>query len=217
MNTFLHLDLLKNEERFSSSPVRLWAMMPLFSVLAALGLMLWWSLCAAVIHNQIALKADLEKEIANMKPAHNALLALRAQESDITAVTRQISLYQNARIPFGETLAKLAQSVPDNMQITEMRVPLPLPVAMDPKNPTLGPTNIFESVSLRFAGRITGERSSEAVNALLTALRTSAFTNLIRSAEIPKGAFRQDVNKSSEAVETLLFELTCDCVPRRFE
>ena len=98
-----------------------------------------------------------------------------------------------------------------------LRIPTPTPVAVDPKNPTLGPTNILESVSLQFAGRITGEHSSEAVNALLTALRTPAFTNLIRSAEIPKGAFRQDLAKNTVTGETLLFELTCECVPRRFE
>jgi Tfp pilus assembly protein PilN len=217
MNTALHLDLLKDEERYSSNPVRLRVMTPMLALFAALGIGLWWGLYALGIHNQSLLKSDLQNEIAELTPAYNALLALRAQEGDIAATTRQIQLYRNARIRFGETVAKVAQVVPENMQLTELRVPPPPPFVLDPKSSALGPTNTVELVTLRISGRTTGTNSSEAVNALLTALLTPAFTNLIRSAEIPKGAFRQDLAKNPGNREALLFELSCGCVPRRFE
>ena len=61
------------------------------------------------------------------------------------------------------------------------------------------------------------EHPSEAVNTLLATFRTPAFTNVFRTAVIPKGAFRQDVARDPESREILLFDITCDCVPRRFE
>ncbi len=218
MNASLHLDLLREEERYSSNPIRLRVMMPMLAVFGACGIALWWGLFAFRIHNQTVLKGELEKEVAGLAPAHNALRALQARELDLTATTRQLQFYLNARLLFGETLAKLAPCVPENVQLTEVRVPPPpAPLPLDPLHPTLGPTNTVEAVTLRLAGRTAGEHSSEAVNALLSALRTPAFTNIIRSAEIPKGTFRQDLARNPENRETLLFELTCVCLPRRFE
>jgi hypothetical protein len=73
-------------------------------------------------------------------------------------------------------------------------------------------------VTLRIAGRTAGEKASSSVDTLLAALRTPAFTNLIQTAEIPKGAFRQDTTaRNTGNRDTLLFEITCGCLPRRFE
>ena len=217
MTPSLHLDLLKDEERFGSSPVRMRVMFPLFAISAALGVSLWWGLVAFRVHNQTVLKSALEKSAAELKPAHNALLALRAQERDTSAAIRQIQFYQNSRLRFGETFLKLAARVPENMQITEMRINPPAPITIDPQSPTPGPTNTVEQVTLRLAGRTAGERSTEVINTFITALRTPAFTNLIRSVEIPKGAFRQEFGKDPQSREALLFELICGCSPRRFE
>lgn len=217
MTPSLHLDLLKDEERFSSNPVRLRVMLPMLFLFGALGMTLWWGLSASRTHNQLLLKREIEQSIAELKTAHDALLGLRAQEIDTSATISQIRFYQNACVRFGETFAKLAPCVPENMQFTEIRIPPPAPVSLDPQRPALGPTNIFEQVTLRLVGRTSGERSSEAINTFIAALRAPAFTNLIRSVEIPKGAFRQDIAKGPENREALLFELTCGCSPRRFE
>lgn len=211
----LHLDLLKDEERLSASPIRLRVMLPVFSLLAALGIAVWWSVLVARAHTLALQKAGLENAIAELKPAHTALLALRAEEQDTAATLKQLAYYKNARVVFGETFAKLADHVPEKVQFTELRVPPPPPLPpQDPKKPLLGPTNPVERVTLRLAGRTSGP---EPVNALFQTLRTPAFTNLIRSAEIPKGAFRQDTARNAANRETLLFELTCECAPRRFE
>ena len=215
MSSSLHLDLLKDEERYSSNPIRLRVMIPMTALFAAFSVALWWGLYAIRIHNQIQMKGELEQEISELKPAHNALLALQAQERDFAAEARQIRFYQNSRVQFGETISKLGLIVPAKMQFTEMRVLPPPPSPVDPL--TLGPTNTAEVVTMRIAGRISGERPSEAVDALFSALRTPTFTNLIRTAEIPKGAFRQDLAKDPSNRETLLFELICGCAPRRFE
>lgn len=216
MSKPLHLDLLKDEERVSASPIRLRVMLPVFSFLAVLGVAVWWSVLIARAHTLALQKFELENKLAELKPAHNALLVLRAEEQDTIAALKQLDFYKNARVVFGKTFAKLAGEVPEKVQFTELRVPPPpLPLPQDPKNPLLGPTNSIERVTLRLAGRTSGP---EPVKTLFQTLRTPAFTNLFRSAEIPKGAFRQDTTAFNPANRgLLLFELTCECAPRRFQ
>ena len=218
MRTPLHIDLLNEEERFSSSPIRLRVMLPLTASFVALCLLVWWSLLCLRVHNQIQLKGELQQAILTITPAHAAMLASRTQEQEFRAVIGQLALYRHSRVLFGETLSNLAENVTQNLQFTELSVPLPPPPpAIDPAHPAPSPTNTFEQVTLRIAGRTGGERPSEAVNTLLAALRTPAFTNLFRTAVIPKGAFRQDSVRNPANRETLLFEITCTCMPRRFE
>jgi len=216
MSAPLHLNLLKDDERFSASPIRIRVMLPVFALLTALGITVWWSVLSARVHSLELQKAATEANLAELKPGHDALLALRAEEQDTAATLKQLGFYKNARIRFGEPFTGLIPHVPDKLQLTELRVPPPPPQPPpNPKSLLPGPTNPVERVTLRLAGRTSG---SEPVNALLqTLLENPVFTNLIRSAEIPKGAFRQDTARSTASHEMLLFELTCECSPRRFE
>ena len=66
-------------------------------------------------------------------------------------------------------------------------------------------------------GRAGSSKPSEAVRALLDAFRLPDFTNLVRAAEIPKGAIRQDTARGAAVRDTILFEITCDCGERRFK
>ena len=224
MSASLHLDLLTDEEHVSPSPVRPRVMVPMLAVLAVLSIAVWWSLFAFRLHAATLQKGKLETNLAGLKPAHSEILRLRAEEKECDAALRQLGFYRNARIRFGETFARLAEHVPETLQLTEVRVPPPPlpppPPPVDPKAKVpllLGPTNLFEAVTVRLAGRAGGERPSESINTLLQALRSPAFTNLIVSAETPKGAFRQDTSQGASNRDTLLFEITCGCVPRRFE
>jgi len=191
-------------------------MMPVFALLTALGIAVWWSVLSARVHSLAIQKAETAANLAELKPGHDVLLALRAEEHDIAATLKQLGFYKNARVRFGETFAGLTPHIPDKLQLTELRVPPPPPLPPpNPKSLSLGPTNPVERVTLRLAGRTSGP---EPVNALLkTLLSNPVCTNLIRSAEIPKGAFRQDIARGMAKHETLLFELTCECSPRRFE
>ena len=47
----LHLNLLQDDERFGSSPVRARVMIPLLAVLAVVGLGVWWLLLIARVGN----------------------------------------------------------------------------------------------------------------------------------------------------------------------
>ena len=218
MSASLHLNLLKEEEQRSPNPIRLRVLFPTLAGGLAVACLLWWSLLAYRAHTQAAIRDNLKASIQELTASHAQVLALRAQEKEISAITRQLRLYERSRIRFGDALRKLPEDVPGNIQLTEMRVPPPPPPALDTKQPNLGPTSTVEKVSLRIVGRTAGEKASAAVDSLLAALRTPGFTNLVQTAEIPKGAFRQDiVNRNASSRDVLLFEITCECVPRRFE
>ena len=210
MKTPLHLDLLKEEERFSSRPIRLRVILPLFASFLALCLLVWYALLWTRAHSQVKLENELKLAIESLTPVHASVLETRAREQECRAIANQLSLYTNSLIRFGKTLSLLASHVPANIQLTELRIFPPSPA--DPVHSSAAPTNVIEQVFLRISGRTGGEHPSEEVNKLLAELRTPVFTNLFHSAAIPKGAFRQDGNR-----ETLLFEITCECQPRRFQ
>jgi len=217
MSAPLHLDLLKDEERLSSSPIRLHFMLPMLSSCLALCLAVWWLLLCVHTHSQIQLRQELLQTIATLTPVHASVLASRAQEEEALAVVRQLTLYKNSHIRFGTALSNLTERVPENIQFAELCIPTPQPPPTDPQHPATAPTNTTEQVSMRIAGRTAGERSSESVDTLLATLRSPAFTNLFRTAVIPKGAFRQDIIRDPNNRDTLLFEISCECTPRRFE
>jgi len=218
MSASLHLNLLKESELRTPFPVRLRVFMPMASVGLALGCLVWWLLLAARANTEASLRDTARMNVQDLSQSHAHALLLRAQATEASAIIRQLRFYEHACIRFGDALANLPAHVPANIQLTEMRVPPPPQPLIDPKQPALGPTNSLERVTLRIAGRTAGEKASSSVDTLLAALRTPAFTNLIQTAEIPKGAFRQDTTaRNTGNRDTLLFEITCGCLPRRFE
>jgi hypothetical protein len=217
MSAHLHLDLLKDEERFSSSPIRLRIVVPMVASMATLSCLIWLTLLGLRTHGQVVVKRGLQESIDGLKAAHVAFIDLRMREKEAGAMYQQLLYYEHSRIRFGQTLAQLPDLVPANIQLTEMRVSPPPPPQVDSKQPELGPTNKAEVVTLRLSGRTCGDQGSACVNALLASLRKPAYSNLIQKAEIPKGAFRQDVGRMTDKRDALLFEITCTCVPRRFE
>jgi hypothetical protein len=218
MSESLHLNLIKEEEMRSPNPVRLRVLLPTLALGAALACLTGWALLALRAHAQTTVRDTVKLSIQELSSAHSQVLALRSQEKEISAIIRQLRFYERSRIRFGDALCKIPDHVPPNIQLTEMRVPPPPPALVDPKQPSLGPTNTWERVSLRLIGRTAGDSASAAVNTLLAALRTPAYSNLVETAEIPKGAFRQDTTSRNVATrDTLLFEITCGCQPRRFE
>lgn len=217
MSASLHLNLLKEEEQRSPNPIRMRVLFPTLAGGLTVACLLWWSLLAFRAHSQTLIRDNLKAGIQELTAAHNQILALRAQEKELSAVTRQLRLYERSRIRFGDALRKLPEDVPENIQLTEMRVPPPPPALVDPKQPALGPTNKQERVTLRLAGRTAGEKASASVDTLLEALRRPAYSNLVQTADIPRGTFRQDTSSRNTGSRDLLFEITCGCVPRRFE
>lgn len=215
MSAALHLNLLKDEERVSPLPVRLRLLGPLLGVTVLLGCLLGWALLGYRAHMLAENLQSLEQSALSLKPSHTTILDIRAKLKETHAALGQLGLYERSCLRFGDALTRLPAAVPPEIQFTEIRLALPQPPLTDPKKPALGPTNTLERVSLRIAGRTTGEGATRSVDAFLAALRAPAYTNLFQSVQVPKGGFRQD--PAAQQRQVLLFEVACDCLPRRFQ
>jgi len=220
MKASLHFNLIRKEEILSPSPVRLRVMLPVFCLLLVAALAVWWMLALTRAHAANQKLAAVNAEIESLSRSHQTVLSLCAEEKELSASLRQIGFYTNALTRFGGLLSGLPEHVPADIQITELYVPPPAPPPAPAPMPGVkaaAPTSTFECVSLRLAGRAGGDAPADAVDSLLTALRKPDFTNLIVRAAVPPGAFRQEAARGQGNRNTLLFEIQCDCVPRRFE
>jgi Tfp pilus assembly protein PilN len=214
MSAPLHFNLLKDEERKSSSPVRMQVMAPVLSLIAVIGLLLWWAMTAAKMSTLEHERDTLTEEITTAQQSHKDVIRLKTQSLDIKASLQQLGFFKTSRQQWGETLAKIATAVPPDIQLTSLSIPAPKPPPPDPKTHAVpAPTNTSEAVQLEIRGYAGGEHPAEAVNTLLKALQSGAFTNRIASATVPKGSIRQDVTRR----DVLLFEIMCECRERRFQ
>jgi Tfp pilus assembly protein PilN len=217
MSEHLHLDLLKDEERFSSSPVRLRVLVPILAISAAVGSLLWCAYLSLGQRNLSVMKARLQANTDGLKSSHENFLTLVQEEREASAVIHQLRYYEHARIRAGAVLTKLPALVPASIQLAEIRIQTATPAGADPKNAENSVTNLSEAVVMKIAGRAFGESASAQVDALLAALRRPEFASVFPLVEIPKGTFRQDFSSLADNRVAFLFELSCSFAPRRFE
>ena len=224
----LHLNLLRDTEKMSSSPVRLRVMLPILALLLCVGCAIWW----AILFMQLMLLkgqlATVRTDLDGKKSAHSAILAEMAKVRDLQAELDQLMAYRQGRHAYGPLLAQLAEAMPTNVQLTAITIPEPPPQALsDPKNPKLppllGPTNTTESVSFRLTGRT---ENSAPVTALMDALAGEVFKDWLvidkagaAAMQSPRvHSFRQETRVSEETGHRLLaFDVEYRCQERRFE
>ena len=224
----LHLNLLRDTEKMSSSPVRMRVMLPILALLLCVGCAVWWAILfmqLMLIRGQLAtIRTDLDGK----KSAHAAILSEMAKVRDLQAELDQLIAYRQGRCTYGPLLAQLAEVMPTNMQLTAITIPEPAPQMLsDPKNPKmpplLGPTNTTEAVSLRLTGRT---EKAAPVTELMDALADEAFKGWLvidktgaAAKQSPRvHSFRQETRVSEETGHRLLaFDVEYRCTERRFE
>jgi len=224
----LHLNLLRPEEVASSSPVRMRVMLPLLSLLLCVACVVWWGILfmqGLLLNSKVtSLRADLE----GRKSAHAASLAQMADMRERQAQLDQLDAYKRGCHKYGGLMAKLAEVVPEDVQLTALVIPEPPPQKLfDPKNPKipplLGPTNTVENVQFRISGRTAATAS---VTALMEAIENDAFSDWIvvdkdkkMSAARKKKRIniRQETRPGEDGVRMLAFEVEFRCKERRFE
>ena len=223
----LHLNLLRAEEKASSSPVRLRVMMPILSLLICAACAVWWGVLfmqGMLVNGKVAsVRADLERR----KNAHAASLAQMADMRERQAQLDQLQAYKGGCRTYGGLLARLAYEMPPEIQLTSIVIPEPPPQRLsDPKNPKipplLGPTNTVEAVQFRISGRTAATAS---VTALMEAIEGDAFAEWIVSDKKKESADRKkrrihirQETRSAEGGERLLaFDVEFRCKERRFE
>ena len=225
----VHLNLLQEAEKLSSSPVRPKILLPvIFGVLffAVLGWCGFVYLQSGLIDREAAaLRAEaaaLEKPFAEASGVRQRMLEKEAELA-------QCRGYLKARRTWGGTLAAIATMIPPGIQLGMVEIPEPPAQNLLPppgvKAPALlGPTNTLEGVVFRIAGRTDRE---ERLFAFLKAIReTAAFTENLVIAEgegaAKKGQsprmrqFRQDAVTDDAGNRAILFDVEYTTPGRNF-
>ena len=208
-----HLNLLRQNEVLSSSPVRLRIMLPVGATLACAGLLVWWG----VLFTQIILAKTqaqgIEDDLTAKNSAHAEAIQKRDLARELKLQLEQLEYYKSGVRSIGEPLAKFAEIVPMRVQIKEMSFsPLPAQILQPPgaKAPLFGPTENVETQKLVIAGLTTKETP---VVSLMESL-SSGFEKLVTSERKIK-SFRQD-NAEAEGRKLLSFEVEYTMPERRF-
>lgn len=227
----LHLNLLREQEIVSSSPVRIRVLLPILAALACVAVLGWWGMLFA---QQMMLKTqmkNIEADLAARKAQHEEVQRNMVAARDLQAELDQLAMYSNARRTYGAAFARLADVMPAKIQLVSLEIPEPLPQDLTPPNvrpglkvpPLLGPTGTVEQVSLRIMGRTPQEKP---VVTLMDELAAPAFSNVLQivKAATPEGmsprihSFRQEaVTANKNEVRLLAFDVEYKCLERRFE
>lgn len=238
MKKALHLNLLMESERLSSSPIRFRVMVPALALLLCLGLAIWWM----ILGGQLMLaKADvnrLDKELRAHEAAHRDTRALMGRVREVEAELSQLDCYSNSILRRGAFLSSLAEVMPLKVQLVKLEIPPPEPPfipkppappprvgkkkAPPPPPPALGPTGYVERATLTLVGRTPKETP---VLSLMESLEADAFTNALVIARDPRDrdqspkvrSFRQDVSKKEDKTRLLAFDIEYRLKGRRFD
>ena len=190
MKAVHHLNLLKDSERLSSSPIRLRVLAPIACVLAFLGSVAWWGFLYTRIMVKEGQIAALDAEIASKKAAYDAVTAKQGEIAALEAQVEQIEYYLAGRRTWGETLTALAETIPPTVQLTRLEIPEPPPQRIDPPPAMWGPAEPDEKMKFLLAGHASNDKS---VYSMMDSLETGVFTN---SLIIAKGESVEEVDRS---------------------
>ena len=223
----LHLNLLRADEKASSSPVRLRVMLPVFALLLCAACAIWWGILFMRLQLVNGKVASLRAELGSKKAAHADILAEKRNLDCKLLELDQFKAYAKGRHEYGGLLAKLAEVIPPEVRLTKLEIPEP-PVQLlkDPKNPKkpplLGPTNTTESVMFLLSGNTTATKS---VNALEASLKTDVFKEWFGSVKVDSQYGKNGAGRGKGAAHEpgqkprglKPFDVKCRCRERRFE
>lgn len=216
MSRHIHLNLIKKEELLSSSPVRSQLIAPIIAGVITLSTLTWW-LLLYVNYSELKKLSTLHfNNNKQLQPGYTAVQKLNKEEKEITALIAQLRAFQNSMLRYGKLLTDIPKYVQPNIQFIKLEVLPPPPPLFEQNKESKGPTNTFETAGFLITGYTQGADAFNSVDKLLHALQSDAYTNLVETALIPKGSFRQD-SKSGKGTQNLIFELKCECRKRRFE
>lgn len=203
--TIIHINLIREEELRSSSPIRTRVLVPILGGLVLLGVGLWALLLFASnatlrdaierdktqianLEKNAALNADLDKQIANRK-------------KEIEQLDRFIA----GRIEFGRVLEIIAEEFPDCAELTRLAIN-PAPETSMVKPGTKAPPP--QGATLLMRGLVYQETG---LDEFLSKLQSGDATNSLVSAEFPPNSF------GLESRGTYHYEIRCSAKPRIFE
>lgn len=209
-----HLNLLKESELYSSSPVRLRVMAPLIGILACIGMAVW---AVSIMMQTMLVKSQsrtIENDLAAKQMSHKTILDKQANLRERMLQLEQLQYYKSGVRKVSEPLAKLAEVMPLKVQLTELNIKAPPAQVFTPpgaKKPLLGPITSTEDQKIVFSGRAT---TPDAILALMNSLKDPAFANLVSGT--PQTNAR-DTEQITEGRKLLAFDVEYSMPERKFE
>jgi len=222
----LHLNLLSESECVSSSPVRLRVMAPILTMLAGLGMLVWWGVLFGNLLMVTAQTNTLEDDLARNKATHRQVLEKIATLRELETEAEQLEGYRLSRQTWGTALSALAEVMPLKVQLTKLEIPPPPPQVLTPLVPKgplpWGPTETTEDVLLVLSGRTPKETP---VISMMESLESESFTNVLTIVKDPRSpqqsprvrSFRQDADAHGRDARLLAFEIEYRAKSRRFQ
>ena len=214
-NASFHLNLLKDTEKLSSSPVRLRVILPTLALLACAGMAIWWG----VIFTQLMLVKSqvqsIEDDSLAKSQSHTEVLAHQAEVREKKLQVEQLDYYKAGIRKLGEPLAHFAEIMPLRVQISNLSIEPPPPQILQPagaKVPLFGPTENVETQKLVLVGRTTKETP---VVAMMESLEAPMFSDLVTK-EKKINSFKQDNATTGNKARLLSFEVEYTMPERRF-
>ena len=213
----IHLNLLKETERLSSSPVRLRVMLPIVALFACLGMALWWAILFTQLLVTRAEAQSIDEDLKAKATAHAEAISQQDRVREMRQQLEQLTYYRNGVRAIGEPLTKLADVMPLRVQLTELSF-APPPAPLVPQLPGQKPALPFAQVSnvetqkLTITGRTTKETP---VVALMESLESAEFERLITKEKKIK-SFRQEASAAKGNRRLLSFEVEYVMPGRRF-
>lgn len=224
----IHMNLLRENEILSSSPVRLRVMLPVAMMLLSAAMVLWWVIVyGAVMLNKSSI-ASLEGDIAAKKAGHQKIIDQMNAANELEVELEQLEYYRAGRREWSDTLAHIAEIIPLKVQLTRLSIPAPPPQDLSrPKGsklpPLWGPEAKTERVTLVLAGRTPKETP---VISMMESLESDIFTNALVICHDPTApeqsprvkSFRQDAasGETRNRQRMLTFEIEYTAKERSF-
>jgi hypothetical protein len=217
MSRQIHLNLIHENEIASSGPMRTHVIVPIITLAASIGVIVWWLFLGMNYTYVKSINARNLEIHQQLQPEYKKILALKAQEKELRALTDQLKHYKNGKLHYGAFLCDIPAHVSTNIQFTKLEVLPPPPPLFAKNKECAGPTNSFERAALTISGLTCGANAVDAVEQLLNGLKDDTYTNLINYASIPVNSIRPKSSARRGGRNLLRFDIFCECRPRRFE
>lgn len=201
----MHINLIFEEEQRSSSPVSLGLVIRLAAIVVLVLVAVWAYSFYAGYHSLQNKVRAAEEEWKKTEPKSKAAVKMRDDLADRTATLREIKGWSGSRIAWGAQLGNLQPAVPGVIQLTELRISQTI-LSLSNNMPA-------RSSEMKISGRTGAARSEVNVVQFMEALKQPPFAGVIKSVELPPGAFRQDPASKTDRI----FDIICKYVPRAVE
>lgn len=158
MNTSsFHLNLLKQTEHVSSSPIRLRVIAPMLAFFTIIGTIVWWGILFGQLMNVKSTTESIAENNRQNSTAEVSAKKIQDEFNEKNSQLLQLKGYENGLRRLGPALMNLAEEFPMDIQLIELSIsPLP-PQNLKQKNPKLpplrGPTETSEKQTFSLIGR----------------------------------------------------------------